>query len=386
MKCKGLQGHSLYGTIALIGLLLACYSEFLVWRGINGEPWQVVVAFALGGLYAALIILISEDRMQCPRIAYPYFVVQCLLLTVLLFVSPVRGFFALIVLPVASQSIEVGRRTAVVVNVYLYALTVAVPWYYYGSKTLLSSALAYFAAFAFGTGFTVLRVQAVNARRRAEALRADLELANEQLRQQAARMEELATVRERNRLAREIHDGVGHYLTVIKVQLDGAAALAPTDPQKSATAVAKAARLAGEALEDVRRSVRALAGESARPLALSLEELAAEGAPRAAVHVRGTPRELPHAIEHALFRVAQEGMTNVRKHARATCASVVLEYEPRRVVLTVTDNGAGAGAEAASEGGFGLRGIAERLALLGGRMEAGACPEGGFRLRAEVVT
>jgi signal transduction histidine kinase len=215
-------------------------------------------------------------------------------------------------------------------------------------------------------------------------LRGEVEEANRQLREYAAQAEELATARERNRLAREIHDGVGHYLTVVKTQLDAAAALLPTQPEPAREAVLKASRLAGEALDDVRRSVGTLRTDVARPpLADALRGLTAELGLPVTVRVDGAVRPLAPAVEHALFRSAQEGLTNVRRHAHATTAEVALDFRPAdRVLLAVVDNGHGV--VSSPNGGFGLRGIRERIQILGGRVEAGNRDEGGFALRVEV--
>ena len=186
---------------------------------------------------------------------------------------------------------------------------------------------------------------------------------------------------------------MGHYLTVIKVQLDAASALLPTDPARAAESVAKAARLAGEALDDVRRSVGTLAADAARPpLADTLRALTADSPPEIELRIEGTPRPLGASAEHALYRAAQEGLTNARKHAGATRVIMTLDFrDGQRVRLSLRDNGRGAppkdtsaSAAAGGNGGFGLRGLRERIALLGGKLEAGNDPAGGFALAAEV--
>ena len=101
------------------------------------------------------------------------------------------------------------------------------------------------------------------------------------------------------------------------------------------------------------------------------------------VQIEGVARPLPSGVEHALFRAAQEGLTNVRKHAGAQEASLVLDFRaPDQVRLEIADNGRGA--PSVDPRGFGLVGLRERIELLGGRVEAGPRPEGGFRLRVEV--
>lgn len=372
-------------AIAFGALVLACYSQFLTSRRIDAEAWRLGVAFALGAVYTVLFLAIPREPRTALRTGL-FVGSQCALLTVLLSVSPMDGFFILIVLPTASQTIFlVGRRTAAGVILYLYALCLAVIGYRYGIQAILGSSVTMLAAFAFAISFTLLTVRANDAKARSEQLREELEEAHRKLQDQATRMEELATIRERNRLAREIHDGVGHYLTVIKVQLDAATALLAQDPARAADSVDKASRLAGEALDDVRRSVRALAGlQTPAPLVDSLRELARDGTPAPELRIEGTPRPLPHATTHALYRSAQEGLTNIRKHAGATTATLVVDFRgPDRVRLVLTDNGCGVADEDAGRG-FGLRGLQERIALLGGSVTAANRSEGGFVLTIDV--
>jgi signal transduction histidine kinase len=239
------------------------------------------------------------------------------------------------------------------------------------------------AAFAFTIAFTLITRQALLAKDRAEQLRQEIEAANARLRAYAAQAEDLATTRERNRVAREIHDGIGHYLTVVKTQLDAAAAILPAQPDKAREAILKSAKLTGDALDDVRRSVGALRTDTARPpLPEALQALVHEAGLPVTIRLAGEPRPLAPGVEHALFRSAQEALTNIRKHAGATAAELSLDFAAGgRVTLAVTDNGRGAAGTAA---GFGLVGIRERIAVIGGRVESGNRPGGGFTLTVEV--
>jgi signal transduction histidine kinase len=160
----------------------------------------------------------------------------------------------------------------------------------------------------------------------------------------------------------------------------------PTQPDRAREAVVKAAKLTSEALDDVRRSVGALRTDAARPpLPEALRELASHGDPVPALATEGAPRPLPPAVEHALFRAAQEGLTNIRKHARATNALLLLDFRaPAQVRLELSDNGVGRGPATPGPGGFGLTGLRERIELLGGRVESGNRAAGGFVLTIEV--
>jgi signal transduction histidine kinase len=374
-----------YGAFAYAVVILTSYGSFLFRNNYYRDSAMVPLVFVLGAVYTALGVL-HEDvcHQDNPRRSATYFLIQLGLVTAMLWVSPIRGWFAIVTLPLASQAVfDLRPRNAAVVITYLFALTISVWAIPYGWNAALEAGMSYSTGFVFTIVFTIMTKQALLARHREEQLRLELETANTQLRAYAAQAEELATTRERNRLAREIHDGVGHYLTVVKTQLDAASALLPARPDRARDAVDKAAKLSAEALDDVRRSVGALRTDTIRPpLPEALRELAAHGEPVPTLAIEGEPRPLAPGVEHALFRAAQEGLTNIRKHARATSALVRLDFRsPQRVVLELADNGVGAGPGA---GGFGLRGLRERIEVLGGSVDSGNRIEGGFALRVEV--
>lgn len=231
----------------------------------------------------------------------------------------------------------------------------------------------------------VLSRAILDAQRARDALAA----ANHQLRIYTAQREELATERERNRIAREIHDGLGHYLTTIHMQIQAARSILATEPPRADHTLAKAQQLSQEALGDVRRSVAALRSTPAdRPsLPQALRELAdatqAAGLPTT-VTVVGAERPLDPQQEQVLYRVAQEGLTNARKHAQAAGVTLTLDYgDGQRVRLTVADNGRGA---TTTDGGFGLIGLRERVQLVGGAVTLRTVSGNGLALIVEVLS
>jgi signal transduction histidine kinase len=200
----------------------------------------------------------------------------------------------------------------------------------------------------------------------------------------AEEIRRLAVAEERARMAREMHDSLGHYLTVIKVGLENAERLRERATEKAWDEVRQAKLLTMEALTETRRSVRAL-----RPLALegrrgsaALSELARtfDGL-RVDLVVTGQERELGPDTEIVLYRAFQEGLTNVLRHAGATAVTAELSFEGRTTVLVITDDGGGA--ESLREG-FGLVALGERVAALGGAVKAGNRAGGGFELRVEL--
>jgi signal transduction histidine kinase len=234
------------------------------------------------------------------------------------------------------------------------------------------------------TAFTVVITELLVREQRA---RAALAAANEQLRGYAAQAEQLATTQERNRVARDIHDGLGHHLTVVQMLLQAARAVIDTaERDRLDGMLAKAQDQSKQALAEVRRSVAALREPRPEPLVDALRALASEvteaGVPTG-FEVHGAARAARAEVEESLFRAAQEALTNVRKHAEATGATVVLDYgRVGTVRLEVRDDGRGMRDEPG--GGFGLVGLEERVADLGGRVSVDSAAGRGVTLTVEV--
>ncbi|MEU8379924.1 sensor histidine kinase, partial [Streptosporangium sp. NPDC048865] len=209
----------------------------------------------------------------------------------------------------------------------------------------------------------------------------------EETRRLLGRIRELAVAEERARMAGEMHDSIGHHLTVIKMDLENAERFRERRPDAAWDEVRQAKELTVEALADARRWVRAL-----RPLALdgrvgsaALKRLAAsfDGTGiTVTFEVEGTEHRLDADAELVLYRVLQEGLTNALRHAGALHVAVRLVFGEARTVLVVTDDGKGAGER--PRRGFGLTSLTERARALGGTLTGGDSPEGGFALRAEL--
>lgn len=199
---------------------------------------------------------------------------------------------------------------------------------------------------------------------------------------------ERAAERERERVAREIHDVLAHTLSALAVQLEATRVLAerrPGDPGV-AEAIGRSHRLAREGLDEARRAVGALRGEAAPgpdELPALVRRFREESAIPCHLVVEGSPTPLQPDARLALYRTAQEALTNVRRHASPTEVSVRLVYLGGRAELTVQDLGGPGPPAPPDPGGHGLTGIRERAALLGGTLEAGPVP-GGFRVHLEV--
>jgi signal transduction histidine kinase len=199
---------------------------------------------------------------------------------------------------------------------------------------------------------------------------------------------QLAAANERNRMAREIHDTLGHYLTVIHVQLEAARAVIGTDADRGMLAVTRAQALAKDGLTAVRQSVKALredAGvESVAEQIASLVDSVRDERFSATFRTSGKPRPVSAAVALVLHRTTLEGLTNVRRHADATNVEIELAFlDNGRVQLRVHDDGKGASDETVGTG-FGLKGIRERAEQLKGSASYRTGPSEGFTLFLEL--
>jgi two-component system NarL family sensor kinase len=197
---------------------------------------------------------------------------------------------------------------------------------------------------------------------------------------------------ERGHLARELHDGTSQTLVSAKLLIESAVDALERAQQNAPPALGKALQRLNETLAEVRRISHRLRPALLDTLGLpaALERLGAEfgeeGGVDAAVAVEGLPRELPEEVKTALFRVAQEALTNVRKHARARQVRIALDFADDRVRLEVADDGVGFDVEAMQldpKRGIGLRNMRERVASVGGRLETRS-GHGGTAIAADV--
>ncbi|MEQ0564010.1 sensor histidine kinase [Amycolatopsis sp. NEAU-NG30] len=355
--------------------VLTCGAFLSVVLGVlgSGEP---VLSLVLGAVFTAFATLGFGWVRGRGRIGWPagYVAVQLPLAFVIFSLNPGVGATLFLVVLV-SQCVLLRLPLPVV------ALVIAViPLVHLGMSLGegLREGLGTLVSVLFAAVITELLL-------REQRSRTELAEAHAKLRDYAAQAERLATAQERNRVARDIHDGLGHSLTVVQMQVKAARAVLPTDPGKADEVLAKAQAQAETALAEVRRSVRELREPRSTPLPDALRALADEtsaaGVP-ARLSVSGTERPLPEEHREALYRAAQEGLTNVRKHAGAGQADVALEYAESTVRLSVRDDGNGT--TAGTTTGFGLVGLRERAEHLGGTLAFTSRPGQGSALSMEI--
>jgi signal transduction histidine kinase len=314
-----------------------------------------------------------------------YLGIQIVLSVSLLYVAKSPALL-LAMLPLAGQAVVLLPRSLLTAACAAMWVAVVLPMAFFGAwGPAAVLGMFFLAGIVFVVVITRLAVKEQRARAEVERLLAELKEANEKLRAYADQVEAVATLTERNRLAREIHDSLGHYLTVVIVQIEAAIAMRESDRERSLDSLRKAQGLAQKGLAEVRRSVTALRlpGES-RSLIDDLNALFEECRASGVVttfQLRGVPRRLASPAELAVYRAAQEGLTNVRRHSRAKSAAITLDYSGLVVRLLVHDDGIGA---ENVEQGFGLVGLRERVQLAGGAVKIATGLNQGFTLEIEV--
>ncbi|MEU6719465.1 histidine kinase [Nonomuraea sp. NPDC046802] len=347
----------------------------------------LVIILAVPAIVAMIVTLAGNGIQTVPALAY-YLASTAVLLprrrwpsavaavtSVLHLVGDVTGLTtsSSVLASIAHYSLgryTAGRETAIVTG----ALVVAYAWEM--ELTLQGTGGGVMGLFAVGVPVGVGLIV---------RLRAELD---ERGKREAA---DAAVQAERRRIARELHDVVAHHITVINALVGGARATLPPEQEVTRNALESAEQTARQAMAEMRRLLQVLradgnegpdaaTGVGADRLPALIQEARSAGLP-ASLKVTGEPVELPAAVDHAVYRIVQEALTNTRKHAVSARASVRLAYEPAAVEVEVVDDGL---SKQGSAPGFGLGGMAERVALCGGRLSTGPRPEGGFRVHARL--
>jgi signal transduction histidine kinase len=283
----------------------------------------------------------------------------------------------------------VAYVTAVVGGHRLAAAIVAVagigifPWLDYLLRNGPAPSPAAIAALAAWLLVLLGAAEAVRVRREraAEAVR----IKQEETRRRASE--------ERLRIARDLHDALGHHLSLINVQSGVALHLNQELPEQARTSLAAIKQASKEALGEL-RSVLAILRQEGEPAPRSptstlarLDELASQTSAaglKVQTETRGQARAVPFGVDVAAFRIVQEALTNVARHAGPATATVRVAYGDRELTVEIDDDGRGSKVHNGEGGGKGIVGMRERAAALGGRLEAGPRPGGGFRVRARL--
>ncbi len=369
-----------FRVLALLGFALATWATWSSQGGPRGP--HLGIAFAFAGAWVASLFLTSN----------PFWRRVAMLLGLLAGAAATLfdpGLNTLLAVSVgwAGAMIPWRRMAYLGVAVVLFACAVSVlaSGQVTGWQPLLAivqSAQFFNVLFLYGVVLLLGRFATDNtdARRAQQRALEELQAAHAELQERAATVEELATLRERARLSRELHDTLGHALSAVTVQLEAARRLMPQQPGRADDLVRETQEVARSAMRDLRVHLSELRepsgpqdiGEAVRRLA---DLAASQNGWRVAVQVVSV--ELPERGRKAMFQVAKEALENCERHARATRVLLTLEPKGANAVLTVEDDGCGFAPERIAPGHFGIAGMRERLRELGGDVIVESSPGHG---------
>ena len=355
------------GPVGWMTLAAGALLGFLFWPGRaraaegGGLTWAVLLATAIPfvGQTAAL----DEPLAVYTRLASE---ASVLLVVPLLVVSWHSGFRVVLAFSVGTAVVDAALLGLVVDG--------AAPAQSAYLRTLALRTLAF-----VGIGGVVSRLSAELRDQIARLARANLELADH-----AVTRERLAVSRERGRLAHELHDTLAHTLSAAAVQLEGVKALWSSDRDEAKALLCRALRIVREGLGETRRALKALPAEPVeelgvcRAVGVLAEEAAARSGWRLSLDVDGEPEEVPTSVAHHVYRIAQEALTNVARHADARHVRVSCAVRGRNVSLSIVDDGRGFASESVDEDGHrGLSGMRSRARDAGGHLEVTSAPGEG---------
>jgi signal transduction histidine kinase len=359
------------------------------------QPLPLLSLLLLTGTYGAWLMIYHIGRRRFEGRPHPFWLLAlfCLACASQFIPEPATNTDWLPLLPVITAGLMVTIKPrslgllgagALCLSSYVAIRLIVPDWDVSSQVSLPLSFLTIY-------GYALLIYELAVAHTALSGSNARLAAAHTRLQEYSTQAGELSAIRERNRIAREIHDTLGHALTLLSVQLETATQLEVRGDPRLHEELLQARQVAKACLTEVRHSVEALRPDEASGDSLQeqLRKLvAACGITCPETRITLDLEEAMHLLNPdlclTLYRCAQEALTNIRKHAHATKVLLRLSTSDEQVELTVLDNGQGCPPEHEQKAsGFGLRGMRERVELLDGRLQAG--PEPGHGWRVEVV-
>lgn len=363
------------------------------------QPWETrLVAPVLILLFAGVELIeqrLYHDQVP-PQIGLFFLIVRLVLAELALQTNASALTMLLFALAVFNAYFVLGSRISnllAVAYVFISVLRVGDTSVVFSESEPIAGWLIQNLALVFLLVFARALQRDKEHQRYTEQLLANLQLSHRELQAYAAQVAELVAVEERNRLARDIHDSLGHYLTGVNIQLERASVFHARDPQQSLLAIQEAKQAAEEALRDVRRSVAGLRQtDSSFSLRHSLTDLLnnlASDHLQVDFQFSGDENGYNRMTLLTLYRAAQEGLTNIQKHANATFVKLDVELSDHQARLCLSDNGRGFDTHlqhpmSTNGSGFGLQGIRERIGLVRGQMTLTSPPQQGTTLLVTV--
>jgi signal transduction histidine kinase len=346
--------------------------------------------WTIAGLLAVFLLLLSAEpwlTRRSQRYTHLYLAVQTGILVVLSLTAPEADYFSLLFLPLALQVMHVFPSRSGFGWVGLFTLVMAILMVYgsgwgVGLPLVLINAVAYFFVGSYVAVIRRLeaaRGEADAARQESQTLLTELQEAHRELQAYAAQVEALATAQERNRLARELHDSVTQTIFSMTLSAESARILLERDPSQAAVQLDRMRELAQSALAEMRSLIshlrpKTVAEEGLIPaLRRHATERQRQDGLKVVLHLEGLESEeerLPPETEEALFRIVQEALNNVVKHAQTDRAEVRLCPGDETISLVIEDAGVGFDPDrvGSATSHMGLTSMRERVRAVGGRL------------------
>jgi signal transduction histidine kinase len=363
------------------------------------ERWVVLGLLAL---YLVLFTAVHIISRRHPITLYPYFVIQLVITLILCLVIPSydgpQDYFAMLLLPLCFQAMwRLPRKIGTIwVGVFAFTMAASMIVYYQGNEQSLEGVgygLAYVAACIMIALLSSVTLRAEEARNQTQALNNELQIANEKLQAYSQQVEQMAAVEERARLARDLHDSVSQTIFSMTLTAQAARILLERDPPRVVGQLDHLQALANNAMLEMRSLIhhmrpdgRAIVPEGlAACLRQHIMERKTQDGLIVDLSIRGD-RRLPQVVEEGLFRVVQEALNNVVKHAGVSSANVTVCLDQNPITICIEDQGAGFEPAAmqstvgSSGGHLGLAGMAERVRAIGGKLVIESAPGRGTRV------
>lgn len=354
----------------------------------NQFPELTIFSLILFGL----IGLRLPTGKQVNKVAYTACEV-CLILITIFFGGRASRLFPFIYLILMTRSCLIfqlpGRIAVTILSFTLFLLTTfrkfqSFPLPPGGQERFRFFSFSFVVLFGLALVFVLLLMNTMVSERQG---REKLAAANEKLREYALRIENQATLEERNRIAREIHDSLGHSLTVLNLQLETALKLWQANPEKAQSFLKRAKELGSETLHHVRQSVSAMRAYSVLEQSLDsaifalIEDFQLSTNIKFDCHIESQP--LTDEINTAIYRIIQESVTNICKHAQATEVKLQLTVTAAGLHLLIQDNGIGFNLSQNTTG-FGLQSMRDRTLAIGGDFNIESSPGQGCKIDIEI--
>jgi signal transduction histidine kinase len=368
-------------SLLLPGILAVIDTAFLLaylyWSGFRERMGRAYVPIAL--TFATLALMIEQHYFSPQR---GFMQLEPLIYILLILTSWQYDFRAVIIFTVGTVMLQLG------LNWFLPQpdlLALGLPNSPYILRAVTYGFLAARSVTFLVVGYAVTRLVKAQRKQRQELAQTNLRLI-----QHASTVEQLTISRERNRLSRELHDTLAHTLSALTVQLEALLTIWNPIPDKPRQMLKQMLATTRSGLDETRRALGALRATPIEEMGLALalrslvEEFAERNSWRLEIDIPQQIDNLPAEVEHSFYRIAQEALENVVRHANAQVLRVKLKKKDQKLTLTIADDGKGFEPRVISEEQLGLRGMRERAELIGARLYVESQPSQGTTLTLEV--